>query len=61
MLYNLRELAMENNYEWQSVIGITIFAASWIGLSLLRRYLDKLARRKTRDDILKAYKELGDE
>jgi hypothetical protein len=46
MLFYLRKLAMENQYEWQAVIGVAIFAGSWIGLSLLRRHLNRVKIRR---------------
>jgi hypothetical protein len=62
MFYNLFKQAMENGYEWQSVIGITIFAFSWLGLSWLRRYLNRIERKKeARENILKALQKLDDD
>lgn len=65
MFHFLRKLAMENQYEWQAVIGVAIFAGSWIGLSLLARWFrskkrEKI-RRKHRIKILKAIQRLGDD
>jgi len=61
MFFTLRKLAMENQYEWQAVIGAGIFAFSWFGLSYLRRYLNKVERKKVKSKILKAYQKLGDD
>lgn len=65
MFSTLRDWTMENNYEWQAVIGIAIFAGSWIGLSFLSDWLRskkrERIRRKHRIKILKAIQRLGDD
>jgi len=55
---------MENNYEWQAIIGVAIFVGSWIALSKLRRFLNGIKIRKivkAKKSILKAYNKLGDD